>query len=310
VIDFQTLMLDPIYATLGVPASITIPADGSSDELTITDLTVIDKTSGLTVGEHDAQVTTIEPACCIRRAELDANGLSLASLDRASIEFNGSRWTIKGTPKRPIPNGAKKGEILLLLGNEVEISDSPSSDSPSSDSPSSDSPSSDSPSSDSPSSDSPSSDSPSSDSPSSDSPSSDSPSSDSPSSDSPSSDPPPPPDPVWKFGQANQLASYGVGYFTNNSASPSLATKWGFSKTNALGDDMTSFLDSLAALSGSPHKAQVTMTNRNNGTFFTFYIDSVDTTTGNRYNFNTSPAVGSNFSGSFNHLCDLTFTAL
>lgn len=118
-------MLDPIYATLGVPATLTLPAqDSSDDEHVITGLTVIDKTSGVTLGDHDAQVDTLEPAACIRRAELDANEITIAELDGASIEFNGSRWNVKGTPKRPIPNGARKGEILLILGNETELDSS------------------------------------------------------------------------------------------------------------------------------------------------------------------------------------------
>ncbi len=123
-IDFEALMLDPLYATLGVPASITIPADGSSDELTITDITVIDKTGGIATGDQPVQVETIEPACCIRRAELTANGLTLANLDGASITFNGSRWTIKGGSKRPIPNGARKGEVLFVLADEIEVDSS------------------------------------------------------------------------------------------------------------------------------------------------------------------------------------------
>lgn len=118
-------MLDPLYAALGVPATITIPADDSSDvEVIVSDLTVIDKTGGVTIGDHDAQIDTLEPACCIRHAELTANDLTIADIDGASIEFNGSRWKIKGAPKRPVPNGAKKGEVLLILSNETELDSS------------------------------------------------------------------------------------------------------------------------------------------------------------------------------------------
>jgi hypothetical protein len=125
VIDFEALMLNPLYATLGVPATLTLPAQDSSDEeVQITGLTVIDKTGGLTHGDHDVQIDSLEPACCIRRAELIANEITIAELDGASIAFNGSSWVIKGTPKRPTPNGSRKGEVLLILGNETELDSS------------------------------------------------------------------------------------------------------------------------------------------------------------------------------------------
>jgi len=117
------MLLDPLYTTLGVAAVITLETDSDSDALTF-DVTVIDKTGGVSLGDHDSKVETIEPAACIRFAELTSNGLAPVDLEGASIEFNGSSWKIKSWPKRPVPNGARKGELLLILGNETETDSS------------------------------------------------------------------------------------------------------------------------------------------------------------------------------------------
>jgi hypothetical protein len=105
-------------------ATLTGGVDEGAAETEITDLTVIDKTGGVTIGDHDAQIDTLEPACCIRHAELIANTLTISDIDGAAIAFNGSRWKIKGASKRPVPNGAKKGEVLLILANETELDSS------------------------------------------------------------------------------------------------------------------------------------------------------------------------------------------
>lgn len=117
-IDWNALMLDPVYAALGVPAVITIAGSGD----VIDGLTVIDKTAGVLLGEHDTQVDTLTPACCIRASEWDAAGQTALDLEGASIAFNGSRWNITGFPKRPVPaGGASRGEILLILSNETVL---------------------------------------------------------------------------------------------------------------------------------------------------------------------------------------------
>lgn len=115
--DYQALLLDPIYAALGVPAKL-----GLSDGVTFYEgLTVIDKTSGVQLGDKDSKIDSIEPACCIRHKELTDAGLAPSDLDAGTVEFNGSRWTIVGYPKRPVPTGARQGEVLLILSREVVI---------------------------------------------------------------------------------------------------------------------------------------------------------------------------------------------
>lgn len=121
-VDYQAMLLDPIYATLGVPARVTL-ADG----VTQFDVTVIDKTSGVEAGDKDAKVDTVLPAACVRAAEWKTHGKRPVDFEGASIEFNGSRWEVDSYPKRPVPTGGQTGEILLILGHETEIEESDSS---------------------------------------------------------------------------------------------------------------------------------------------------------------------------------------
>lgn len=114
-LDYQALLLDPIYSVLGVPAKLGLP-DG---ETFVEGFTVIDKTAGVQLGDKESKVDSIEPACCIRNKELADAGLAPSDLDGGTIEFNGSRWRIVGYPKRPVPSGARKGEVMFILSNEI-----------------------------------------------------------------------------------------------------------------------------------------------------------------------------------------------
>lgn len=122
-IDYKALLLDPIYQTIGVPASVIMP---DSDETTYEGLTVIDKTAGVALGDQPVQVESLEPAAAVRAAELSTRGIDPTDLDGAFIEFNGFRWTIKGRHNRPVPSGARDGELLLILSNEQPASESSS----------------------------------------------------------------------------------------------------------------------------------------------------------------------------------------
>lgn len=116
-IDWNALHLDPLYAALGVPAVVTLSESGGD-----VDVTVIDKTAGVQLGEGDVQVDTLTPACCIRASEWAAQGQTVLDFEDAKVTFNGSRWDIKGFPKRPTPaGGSSRGEILLILSNETVV---------------------------------------------------------------------------------------------------------------------------------------------------------------------------------------------
>lgn len=116
-IDYQATLLDPIYSVLGVPAKIEL-ADGVT---VFEGLTVIDKTSGIELGDKESKVDSIEPGCCIRHSELTAKGLTPSALDGGKITFNGSQWAIVAYPKRPVPSGSRQGEVMLILSREVVV---------------------------------------------------------------------------------------------------------------------------------------------------------------------------------------------
>lgn len=104
--DYQALLLDPIYDRLGVAAELTI---GSADPV---DLTVIDKTAGVNVGDQ-VEVQTIRPVAAVREAELDEHEIAAEDLRGGSISFNGGSWQVHSFQRKPVPEGP--GEIWLIL---------------------------------------------------------------------------------------------------------------------------------------------------------------------------------------------------
>lgn len=119
-IDFSAIMLDPIYATLGVDATLTL-ADGSTSFA----ITVIDKTEGVNVGAN-VEVPTILPAAAIRYSELTENGLNKTDIVGGTLEFNGFEWTITNYRPVPTPSGELSGEVYAMLENQSELASSES----------------------------------------------------------------------------------------------------------------------------------------------------------------------------------------
>lgn len=112
-INFDKLMLDPIYARLGIPAQLTL-GDTSGTQV---DLTVKDKTQGLVLegGNIGAQqFGTVKPMVAVRVSELDANGVTRESLKGLLLSFKGKTWRIQSTDPKPV-RGDGKGELLLIL---------------------------------------------------------------------------------------------------------------------------------------------------------------------------------------------------
>lgn len=101
---------DAIYESLGVAAVITLTNTAADDF----DVTVIDKTKGVDVGDG-VTVSTIEPAAAIRVAELTGHGLTRQDMDGAAIEFNDVIWSVKYTKPMPSPAGEAQGELYLIL---------------------------------------------------------------------------------------------------------------------------------------------------------------------------------------------------
>jgi len=110
--DFDAVLLAPIYATFGTDAEILTTA---GDEKT---LRVIDKTEGVEISLGNVNVPTLRPAAAVRRTSLSDQGLSLADVDDAQITINDVLWRIKGHAPKSGPNGEAKGEIYLLLIDE------------------------------------------------------------------------------------------------------------------------------------------------------------------------------------------------
>jgi len=109
-IDYGDLLLAPLYTAFGVPAILTI----DDSDATEADLTVIDKTGGVMVGDNVA-IGTVEPGAILRLSDLLGVGLTRASLDEATIAFSGNVWRIVSHHPKPVPSGETAGEIVLIL---------------------------------------------------------------------------------------------------------------------------------------------------------------------------------------------------
>ena len=118
-IDFNALLLNPIYTTLGVPARLTL-SDGRGF-----DITVIDKTSGVHVG-NNVEVPTVLPAAAIRYSELATLGMNKNDIEDGTLTFNGYTWTISNVKSDPNPSGEKSGELLAMLVDQNELASSES----------------------------------------------------------------------------------------------------------------------------------------------------------------------------------------
>jgi hypothetical protein len=87
-LDFDSLVLGPVYKTFGKPAVLTI---GPSTY----DLAVVDFTKGITVEDDGVGIQTVRPAADVRRNTLAALGISLDDLPGSALALNGTDWTIK-----------------------------------------------------------------------------------------------------------------------------------------------------------------------------------------------------------------------
>jgi hypothetical protein len=108
-IDTQTLLLDPIYDSLGIDAVLDQGTAGTVD------LVILDETQGVMLESQAGglQFGTQTPAACVRMSELTANGLTRESITGLVISFNGNDWKIVRTRPKPTQNSA--GEVYLIL---------------------------------------------------------------------------------------------------------------------------------------------------------------------------------------------------
>ncbi len=85
-----------------------------------TPIRVVDKTAGvddatLTPAGNPGRVPTIQPAVCIRNAELSAAGLIPANVIGRILTFNGRSWKVISHRLRPGPGGEDVGESYFFL---------------------------------------------------------------------------------------------------------------------------------------------------------------------------------------------------
>ena len=101
-IDFDALVLDPVYATFGEPAVLKLGAASY-------DVTVIDYAKGVEVEDGGMGVQTIRPAMDLRRSTLTALGIAVADLVGGQLVFGASTWRIKSV----IENGLELRLIVM-----------------------------------------------------------------------------------------------------------------------------------------------------------------------------------------------------
>lgn len=109
-IPYDTMLLDPIYARLGILVTITITGKSAAY------VSVIDKTAGEEFtygGGGGIDVATVRPAVDVRVAELDRTGINRDELVGGTLELSGTNWRIESTHPRPTPGG--RGELRLWL---------------------------------------------------------------------------------------------------------------------------------------------------------------------------------------------------
>ena len=108
-IDYSAMLYDPVYAEVGVPATLSA---GTAGEIT---LTVIDRTKPKTVANGSAQVQTAEPIAFARVPELVGNGIVSDDYVGAELTFNGRTWTVRSYELEGNPNGEDAGQVRFLL---------------------------------------------------------------------------------------------------------------------------------------------------------------------------------------------------
>jgi len=103
-VDFGALLYDPVYAEIGVPATLGAVA-----------LTVIDDTNPKVLPAGSVEVRDVAPGAFARIYELAANGITRADYLDAVLTFNGRAWTVRSYELRGSPSGEDQGEVRFLL---------------------------------------------------------------------------------------------------------------------------------------------------------------------------------------------------
>ena len=106
---FGAPLYDPVYAGIGVPATMTAGARVDVP------LTVIDDTRPKQVPSGSGDVRSAGPGAFARIPELTANGIAREDYIDAVLTFNGRAWTVRSYDLMGNPNGEDEGEVHLFL---------------------------------------------------------------------------------------------------------------------------------------------------------------------------------------------------
>jgi hypothetical protein len=108
-VDYSALLYDPVYAELGVAATLDA---GTAGEAAIT---VIDDTRPKVLPAGSAEVRSVGPGAFARIPELAEAGITREDYTDAVLTFNGRTWTVRSYELRGSPNGEDQGEVRFLL---------------------------------------------------------------------------------------------------------------------------------------------------------------------------------------------------
>jgi hypothetical protein len=111
-IDYSALLFDPVYAELGVPATMT--ADSTAVDITVIDDTR-PKALPVSAGTQAAEVRSVGPGAFARIYELTQKGIARADYADALLAFNGRSWIVRSWELRGSPMGEDWGEVRFLL---------------------------------------------------------------------------------------------------------------------------------------------------------------------------------------------------
>jgi hypothetical protein len=107
-IDYSALLYDPVYAELGVDATMNGVA-----LIVIDDTRAKTNTTNSTGGGVEAR--SVGPGAFARIPELTAKGITRENYMDAVLIFNGRSWVVRSYELRGSPNGEDLGEVRFLL---------------------------------------------------------------------------------------------------------------------------------------------------------------------------------------------------
>ncbi len=108
-IDYSALLYDPVYAEIGVSATMTtVGVTGAT-------LTVVDDTRTKSLPAGGAEVRGVGPGAYARIPELTANGIARDLWLDAKLTFNGRSWLVRSYELLGSPNGEDLGQVRFFL---------------------------------------------------------------------------------------------------------------------------------------------------------------------------------------------------